>query len=51
MTKLLKVTSEVRLTPVVSDENTCPLLGMYSDGKLSVDGFLELKREDAKQEV
>ena len=37
----------IRLIPVKVSEkpvNNCPLLGLYADGKLTVDGYLERKR-------
>ncbi|MCL2352265.1 MAG: hypothetical protein FWC55_07005 [Firmicutes bacterium] len=45
------VDGEVRLTPVKEVSDNCPLLGMYTDGKLTVDRFLEWKREDRELEL
>jgi len=41
--------NEVRLTPfgepqATKDVTCCPFLGMYTDGKLTVDGYLARKR-------
>ncbi|MDR2855012.1 MAG: hypothetical protein LBV40_02500 [Methanomicrobiales archaeon] len=45
-----EVNGEIRLTPIEETPNRCPLLGMYSDGKLTVDKFLEWKRQDKELE-
>jgi len=40
---------EIRLIPVkevATPVKKCPFLGMYTDGKLTVDGYLERKRVD-----
>ena len=40
---------EIRLIPVkesIELINNCPFLGMYTDGKLTVDGYLERKHRD-----
>ena len=45
---------EIRLIPVTESvvaTNNCPFLGMYTDGKLTVDGYLERKRMDKRLEV
>jgi len=36
----------IRLTPIVEAAGGCPLRGMFSDGKISVDKFIELKQAD-----
>ena len=41
--KVREVDGEIRLTPVAETMDSCPLLGMYSDGKLTIDRFLEWK--------
>ena len=48
--KIREVDGEIRLTPVTESANACPLLGMYSDGKLTVDTFLKWKYEDKELE-
>ena len=48
--KVSKMGSEIRLTPVVARKHDCPLLGMYSDNKLTVEKFLEWKKEDKELE-
>ena len=45
---------EIRLIPVkesMESVNNCPFLGMYTDGKLTVDGYLERKRRDKELEL
>ena len=44
--KVCEMDGEIRLIPVEEASNNCPLHGMYSDDKLTVDKFLEWKRED-----
>jgi hypothetical protein len=42
---------EIRLIPVNELAKTvshCPFLGMYTDGKLTVDGYLERKRTETE---
>ena len=44
---------EIRLIPVKESTgpmNKCPFFGMYTDGKLTVDGYLERKRRDKELE-
>ena len=41
---------EIRLIPVENKKADCPLLGLYSDGKLTVDKFLKWKSEDRELE-
>jgi len=43
---------EVHLIPIKEKvtSNDCPLLGLYSDGKLTVDKHLAWSREDKAQE-
>jgi len=48
--RVREVDGEIRLTPIEEAANSCPLLGMYSDGKLTVAQFLEWKREDKELE-
>ena len=45
---------EVRLIPIKAAEkpiSNCPFLGMYTDGKLTVDGYLERKRLNKALEI
>ena len=45
---------EIRLIPMeesVKTINNCPFLGMYTDGKFTVDGYLERKRMDKGLEL
>ena len=37
---------EIRLIPVRETENSCPLLGMFADGKISVDQFIASKQTE-----
>ena len=49
--KIRESDGEIRLIPIKESAKSCPLLGMYSDGKLTVDTFLEWKREDKELEL
>ena len=49
--KIREVDGEIRLTPVNDFTIDCPLLGMYSDSKLTVDTFLKGKREDKENKL
>ncbi|MDR1920782.1 MAG: hypothetical protein LBS31_03445 [Candidatus Adiutrix sp.] len=42
---------EIRLTPVRETELDCPLLGMFADGKISVDKFMAQKQAEKKLEL
>jgi hypothetical protein len=45
---------EIRLIPVKTSTepiSKCPFFGMYTDGKLTVDGYLERKRRDKELEL
>ena len=47
------INGEIRLIPVKESTepiNKCPFWGMYTDGKLTVDGYLERKRRDKELE-
>ena len=44
--RVREINGEVHLIPIKETAKTCPLLGMYTDGKLTVDKYLEWKRED-----
>lgn len=48
--RVREMDGEIRLSPITEDENSCPFFGMYSDGKLTVDKYLEWKREDKELE-
>ena len=44
---------EIRLIPIKESDkpiSNCPFLGMYKDGRLTVDGYLERKRRDKELE-
>ena len=46
------INGEIRLIPVKeAGKSSCPFLGMYTDGKLTVDGYLERKRADKELEI
>ena len=42
---------EIRLTPVRETDNDCPLLGMFADGKISVDKFIANKKAEKELEL
>jgi len=45
---------EIRLIPFKDMEkpvSNCPFLGLYTDGKLTVDGYLERKRANKELEL
>ena len=50
--KIRKDKDEIRIIPIQETKNTsnCPFLGFYTDGKLTVDGFLERKHQDKELE-
>jgi hypothetical protein len=51
--RVRKVQGEIRLIPIevkMKKNNILPILGMYSDGKLTVDNYLEQKRIDKELE-
>ena len=44
---------EIRLIPVTESKkavSSCPFLGVYTDGKLTIDGYLERKHADKELE-
>ena len=49
--KVRKINGEVHLIPIKEEAKTCPLLGMYTDGKLTIDKYLEWKLEDKELEI
>ena len=48
--KVREAHGEIRLTPIRETESECPLLGMFADGKISVDKFIENKRNERELE-
>jgi len=45
---------EIRLIPISEagkQTRSCPFLGLYTDGKLTVDGYLKRKRADRELEL
>ena len=44
--KVRELDGEVRLTPIVDAAKGCPLRGMFADGKISVDEFIESKQAE-----
>ena len=42
--KVREADGEIRLTPISDSDESCPLLGMFADGKISVDKFIKRKR-------
>jgi len=48
------INGEIRLIPLKEIEksvSSCPFLGFYTDGKLTVDGYLKRKRADKELEL
>ena len=48
--KARETRGEVWLTPVAAPYSNCPLLGMFKDGKVSVDKFIARKRLEKELE-
>jgi len=48
--KVREAGGEVRLMPITSTEKGCPLRGMFADGKISVDKFIENKQAEKELE-
>ena len=48
--KIREVNGEIRLTPINETGTDCPILGMYSDGKLTVDTLLKQRLKDMELE-
>jgi hypothetical protein len=42
--KVHEAHGEIRLTPIIETDIDCPLLGMFSDGRISTDSFMANKR-------
>jgi len=47
---LFEMDGEIRLTPVTDSTGTCPFRGMFSDGKISVDRFIQNKQFEKELE-
>jgi hypothetical protein len=48
--KVREVRGEIRLTPIKETIADCPLLGMFADGKISTEKFIENKRAEKELE-
>ena len=48
--KVWEIGGEIRLTPIVEATKGCPLRGMFADGKISVDKFIESKQAEKELE-
>ena len=51
--KVREYHGEIHLIPIdesIDNRSILPIVGMYSDGKLSIDGYLERKRMDMELE-
>ena len=48
--KAREACGEIWLTPIRETESGCPLLGMFADGKVSVDKFLAEKHANKELE-
>jgi hypothetical protein len=46
--KVRQADGEILLTPVEETDLECPLLGMFSDGKISVDKFIADKKTEKR---
>ena len=42
---------EILLTPIRESDVDCPLLGMFSDGRISVDKFIANKRTEKELDL
>ena len=49
--KAREIDGEIRLTPIRETDLDCPLLGMFADGKISVDKFIENKQVEKELEL
>ena len=48
-----EINGEIRLIPIMESKKAvskCPFLGMYTDGKLTIDSYLKQKRADKELE-
>jgi hypothetical protein len=48
--KVRESDGEIRLTPIIDTTKGCPLRGMFTDGKISVDKFIENKQTEKEIE-
>ena len=44
--KISETNGEIRLTPIIDIKKGCPLRGMFADGKISVEKYLESKQTE-----
>jgi len=51
MISLNEIDGEIRLTPIRETDLECPFLGMFADGKISVDKFIENKQAEKELEL
>jgi hypothetical protein len=49
--KVREAHGEIMLTPVRETDLDCPLLGMFADGKISVDKFIAKKQAEKELEL
>ena len=49
--KIREADGDFVITPIQESSEMCPLLGMFSDGKISTDKFLTQKQVEKKLEV
>ena len=48
--KVREAHGEIRLTPIRETDSECPLLGMFADGKISVNKFMANKQSEKELE-
>ena len=48
--KVCEIGGAITLTPVFESKDNCPLRGMFADGGISVDKFIERKRVEKEFE-
>jgi len=48
--KVSEIDGAITLIPIFESQNDCPLRGMFADGKISVDKFIEKKQAEKKLE-
>ena len=49
--KVREADGEIRLTPIRDAKKGCPLRGMFADGKISVDKFIENQQAEKGLEL
>jgi hypothetical protein len=49
--KVREAHGEIRLTPIRETDIDCPLLGMFADGKISIDKFIANKQAEQELEL